>query len=161
GDKIAIAIGSCPSRPPQFPFEHPRVHDSDELLYIPAIPKSLAVIGAGVIGSEYACVFAALGCRVHLLDGRDSLPPFLLPALAQALTAAMEHSGITFWWKEQVEKCTAPATGEIGLKLASGKELAVDQVLVCAGRTSRTAELDPAAAGFGLHSPRRIAVARA
>ena len=69
-DKIVIAIGSSPSRPTLFPFEHNRVHDSDELLYITAMPRSLAVIGAGVIGSEYACMFAALGTRVHLIDGR-------------------------------------------------------------------------------------------
>src|SRR5215471_1597319 len=69
-EKIVIAIGSAPARPPLFPFEHCRVHDSDELLFITAMPRSLAVIGAGVIGSEYACMFAALGTRVHLIDGR-------------------------------------------------------------------------------------------
>ena len=152
GEKIAVAIGSCPTRPPQFPFEHPRIHDSDELLYLPAIPKSLAVIGAGVIGSEYACTFAALGTRIHVIDGRDALLPFLDPDLSAALKCAMEKAGITFWWKQQVESCTAPKAGDIGLKLDSGEELGVDQVLVCAGRTSRTAELNPAAAGFGLTS---------
>ncbi|HJZ57531.1 MAG TPA: FAD-dependent oxidoreductase, partial [Gemmataceae bacterium] len=152
GDKILVAIGSRPSRPPQFPFEHDRVHDSDELLYLPAVPKSLAVIGAGVIGSEYACTFAALGARVHVIDGRESLLPFLDPELSAALTAAMEKSGVRFWWKEQVECCDAPRIGEITLRLASGNEVLVDQVLVCAGRTSGTAELNPAAAGFGLTS---------
>jgi NAD(P) transhydrogenase len=155
GEKVAIAIGSSPTRPPQFPFEHDRVHDSDELLYLPAIPKSLAVIGAGVIGSEYACTFAALGTRVHVIDGRDTLLPFLDPDLSEALTGAMEKAGVTFWWKEQVERCDAPARGEIGLKLASGNELWVDQVLVCAGRTSQTAGLNPQAAGLGL-TPRGL-----
>ena len=75
----------APVRPPQFPFEHDRVHDSDELLYITPMPRSLAVIGAGVIGSEYACMFAALGTRVHLIDGRDTLLPFLDPDLSKAL----------------------------------------------------------------------------
>ena len=77
GEKILIATGSSPVRPAEFPFEHPRVHDSDEILEIGALPKTLAVVGAGVIGAEYACTFAALGVEVHLIDGRDSLLGFL------------------------------------------------------------------------------------
>jgi NAD(P) transhydrogenase len=151
-EKIVVAIGSMPVRPPVFPFEHPRVHDSDELLYITAIPRSLAVVGAGVIGSEYACMFAALGVRVHLIDGRDVLLPFLDPDLSDALKVAMERQGIVFWWKDQVEGCKAPRSGEIELKLKSGNEITVDHVLVCAGRTSAAAALCPEAAGFGLTS---------
>src|SRR5829696_23539 len=96
-DKIVIAIGSLPVRPAVFPFEHSKVHDSDELLYITQIPRSLAVIGAGVIGSEYACMFAALGVRVHLIDGRDTLLPFLAPDLSGGLQTAMEREGVVFW----------------------------------------------------------------
>jgi NAD(P) transhydrogenase len=151
-EKIVVAIGSMPVRPAVFPFEHPRVHDSDELLYITAIPRSLAVVGAGVIGSEYACMFAALGVRVHLIDGRDVLLPFLDPDLSEALKVAMERQGIVFWWKDQVEQCKAPRSGEIELKLKSGNEITVDHVLVCAGRTSAAAALCPEAAGFGLTS---------
>ena len=152
GEKVVIAIGSQPSRPPQFPFEHPRVHDSDELLYLPAVPRCIAVIGAGVIGSEYACMFAAMGIRVHLIDGRESLLPFLDPDLSKALTAAMEQLGVTFWWKQSVTACDAPKVGEITLKLTSGEEVTADQVLACAGRTSQTAALNPTAAGVGLSS---------
>jgi NAD(P) transhydrogenase len=151
-EKIMIAIGSAPCRPSQFPFEHNRVHDSDELLFITAMPRSLAVIGAGVIGSEYACMFAALGTRVHLLDGRDSLLPFLDHDLSKALTEAMEAQGVVFHWKENVVKCMGPKVGEIELTLTSGNVLAVDHLLVCAGRTSPTAEMNPAAAGIGLTS---------
>ena len=150
--KIIVAIGSMPVRPPVFPFEHARIHDSDELLYITSIPRSLAVVGAGVIGSEYACMFAALGVRVHLIDGRDVLLPFLDPDLSAALKVAMERQGIVFWWKDTVEACKAPRSGEIELRLKSGAELTVDHVLVCAGRTSAAASLCPEAAGFGLTS---------
>ena len=104
-ETIIIAIGSSPSRPKLFPFEHNRVHDSDELLFITAMPRSLAVIGAGVIGSEYACTFAALGTRVHLIDGRDSLLPFLDPDLSKTLADAMEKQGVVFHWKENVGQC--------------------------------------------------------
>jgi NAD(P) transhydrogenase len=151
-DKIIIAIGSLPVRPSVFPFEHARVHDSDELLYITSIPRSLAVVGAGVIGSEYACMFAALGVRVHLIDGRDVLLPFLDADLSTTLQKAMERQGIVFWWKDQVDGCVAPRAGEIELRLKSGNELTVDHVLVCAGRTSNAAALCPEAAGFGLTS---------
>lgn len=151
-DKVVIAIGSMPVRPAVFPFEHPRVHDSDELLYITSIPRSLAVVGAGVIGSEYACMFAALGVRVHLIDGRDTLLPFLDADLSQSLREAMERQGIVFLWKERVESCHAPRGHEIELKLTSGRELAVDHLLICAGRTSAAAALNPEAAGFGLTS---------
>ncbi len=151
-DKIVIAIGSIPVRPEVFPFSHPKVHDSDELLYITSIPRSLAVVGAGVIGSEYACMFAALGVRVHLIDGRDVLLPFLDADLSEALKKAMERQGIVFWWKDSAEACRAPRSGEIELKLKSGQELAVDHVLVCAGRSSNAGSLCPEAAGFGLTS---------
>src|SRR5450759_5163843 len=65
-DFIVIATGSSPFRPPGFPFEHPLVHDSDEILTLERLPKSLGVVGAGVIGSEYACTFAALEVEVHI-----------------------------------------------------------------------------------------------
>src|ERR1043166_4657700 len=74
---ILIAPGSSPVRPPLFPFGTQGVYDSDTILELDRLPGSLAVIGGGVIGSEYACTFAALGTRAHLIDGRDILLPFL------------------------------------------------------------------------------------
>src|SRR4051812_28474692 len=70
GDKIVIATGSAPARPPEFPFADDRVHDSDELLQIQALPKRMVIVGAGVIGSEYASTFAAMGVETHVIDGR-------------------------------------------------------------------------------------------
>jgi NAD(P) transhydrogenase len=95
-------------------------------------------------------MYAALGTRVHLIDSRETLLPFLDPDLSAALAGAMAAAGIRFWWGEKVAKCDTPRIGETTLTLTSGAELMVDQVLVCAGRMSRTAELNPAAAGFGL-----------
>src|SRR6266850_7340458 len=111
GDKILIATGSSPVRPAEFPFEHPRVHDSDEILEIGALPKSLAVVGAGVVGAEYAGTFAALGVRVHLIDGRDSLLGFLDREISEIIERAMTTAGVHFVWKEKVTHCYAPATG--------------------------------------------------
>jgi NAD(P) transhydrogenase len=147
GEKILIATGSSPVRPPLFPFGQGEVYDSDTILKLDSIPKKMAVIGAGVIGAEYACTFAALGAEVHILDGRDVLLPFLDKEVSQALLAALEKSGITFHWKERVQKCTAEAGKPVQLELSSGAQLEVDAVLVAAGRQSNTANLGLEQAG--------------
>lgn len=147
-DVILLATGSAPVRPPLFPFEDDRVHDSDEILQLDRVPKSLAVIGAGVIGSEYACTFAALGTEVCLIDGRDSLLPFLDREVAAALVTAMEDLGIVFHWREQVVQCDVSEPAEVLLTCASGRTLRVDGVLVAAGRTSNTTSLNLSAAGI-------------
>ena len=147
-EKILIATGSSPVHPPEFPFEHPRVHDSDEILQISALPKTLAVVGAGVIGAEYACTFAALGVEVHLIDGRDWLLGFLDREISEAIQRAMTANGVRFIWKERVTHCDASPTGDVTLRLSSGATLAVDDVLIAAGRQSNTADLNLAAAGL-------------
>jgi NAD(P) transhydrogenase len=141
GEKILIATGSSPVRPELFPFGHGEVYDSDTILKLDRIPKTLAVIGAGVIGAEYGCTFRALGANVHILDGRDVLLPFLDREVSQALVAAFEHSGIVFHWKEKVQKCLPQESRLVRLELSSGAVLEVDAVLVAAGRQSNTGDL--------------------
>ena len=150
GEKILIATGSSPLRPPLFPFDQPHVFDSDTILNLDRLPKKLAVIGAGVIGSEYACIFAALGVEVHLIDGRDILLPFLDAEVSRALSAAMERNGILLHRNERVQECVVSGPDQIRLKLGSGLELQVDAVLVAAGRKSNTAELNLPAAGVAV-----------
>jgi NAD(P) transhydrogenase len=147
GEKILVATGSSPFRPPQFPFGQPHIYDSDTILNLDRLPKSLAVVGAGVIGSEYACIFAALGVDVHLIDGRDLLLPFLDGEVSRALGDAMERNGISLHRNERVQECVVAGPNLISLKLASGVELAVEAVLVASGRKSNTAELNLPAAG--------------
>lgn len=134
GTVFLIATGSRPMQPKEFPFDHPRVWDSDQILGLERMPARLAVIGAGVIGSEYASTFDALGCEVHVIDGRESLLPFLDGEIARRLQAAMTKLGVHFHWKERVTACKAPRRGPIRLELTSGATLAVDAVLVAAGR---------------------------
>jgi NAD(P) transhydrogenase len=149
GECILIATGSSPVRPPGFPFEHDRVHDSDEVLQLARLPRSMAVIGAGVIGCEYACTFAALGTKIWLLDGRDELLPFLDQEVSKALEAAMhERLGIEFRWGCKVTGCEAPEEGDITLSLQPKGVLRADAVLVAAGRSSNTGSLNLAAAGL-------------
>ena len=149
GDTILIATGSSPVHPPGFPFEHDRVHDSDEVLQLERLPRSMAVVGAGVIGCEYACTFAALGTKIWLIDGRDELLPFLDQEISSALEAAMRQQlGIEFLWRCKVTGCEAPMEGDIELVLEPGCTMLVDAVLVAAGRFSNTAALNLPAAGL-------------
>lgn len=148
GEKILIATGSSPLRPPEFCFEDDRVHDSDEILMLATMPKKLVVIGGGVIGSEYAGTFASLGIETHLVDGRETLMPFLDPEISQALAAAMAENGVRFHWKERVLSCDASSPDEVILTFSSGAKISCDGVLVCAGRQSNTTSLNLAAAGI-------------
>jgi NAD(P) transhydrogenase len=143
-----IAIGSVPVRPEVFLFNHPEIYDSDTILNIDCLPAKMAVIGAGVIGSEYACTFAALGTEVHILDGRSALLPFLDIEISRALTGAMEGNGIVFHWKQEVRACGPGAPSGVALSLSSGQTLNVDAVLVAAGRKSAVATLNLGAAGL-------------
>jgi NAD(P) transhydrogenase len=147
GEKILIATGSSPVRPALFPFGHGEIYDSDTILKLHRLPKTLAVIGAGVIGAEYGCTFRALGADVHLIDGRNALLPFLDAEICQALITAFQRSGIAFHWKENVVKCIPLDSGAVRLELSSGASLIADAVLVAAGRQSNTANLELEKAG--------------
>ncbi len=147
GESILIATGSSPLRPPLFPFGSPEIYDSDTILHLDRLPERLAVVGAGIIGSEYACTFAILGTHVDLVDGRDVLLPFLDGEVSHALAAAMRRDGVVVHLKEQVQECHPRGTAGIRLRLASGMTLTVDAVLVAAGRQSNTEKLNLPAAG--------------
>ena len=147
GEKILIATGSSPVHPDVFSFGHGRIYDSDTILKLDRIPKTLAVVGAGVIGAEYGCTFSALGAKVHILDARDVLLPFLDAEVSKALVSALQRSGIVFHWKESVQKCIPLESGGVRLELSSGVALTGDAVLVAAGRQSNTAKLGLEKAG--------------
>ena len=150
GEAILIGTGSSPVRPALFPFGKGEIYDSDTILKLDRIPKTMAAIGSGVIGSEYGCTFAALGAEVHIIDGRDKLLPFLDAEVSQALAVAMEHGGIKFHWKEKVMQCVVQPSGQVTLSLSSGASLTVDAVLVAAGRQSNTGMLNLPAAGVAV-----------
>lgn len=139
--KILIGTGSSPLRPAIYPFDGGEIYDSDTILHLDRIPKVMGIIGAGVIGSEYGCTFCALGSEVHIIDGRDTLLPFLDGEVSRALTNTLTKSGITFHWKEKVVKCETLPDRSVKLSLSSGKEMTFDALLVAAGRQSNTAGL--------------------
>src|ERR1700731_3773200 len=141
GEKIPSATGSSPVHPDVFPFGHGEIYDSDTILKLDRIPKTLAVVGAGVIGVEYGCTFRALGAEVHILDGRAALLPFLDAEVSQALVGAFQRSGIVFHWRENVQKRIPLESGGVRLELSSGVVMTGDAVLVAAGRQSNTTHL--------------------
>ncbi|MEM7406244.1 MAG: Si-specific NAD(P)(+) transhydrogenase [Pseudomonadota bacterium] len=146
-DVVLIATGSSPRQPSMFPLEDPRVWDSDQILNLAFMPRSLAVVGGGVIGSEYACLFATLGVEVHLIDGRDRLLGFLDADIANVLSASLERLGVELVMRERVAACT-PYDDTVLVTLESGLEKHVDAVLVAAGRVSNVELLNLENAGI-------------
>ena len=140
GDMVLIATGSVPSRGRGIPFDDPRVYDSDEILQMEKIPRTMAVVGAGVIGCEYATMFAALGIRVTVIDGRDRLLPFLDGEVAELLRMRMTLLGCDVRLNDSIG---AYSVGPDGVKLDCKRAgtIEIDSVLVAAGRLGNTAGL--------------------
>ena len=133
---ILIATGSSPYHPDGVPFNHPLVHDSDEILFeMGHIPKTMAVVGGGVIGYEYASVFLALGVAVTLVETRDRLLPFLDREIADLLQQRLEHLGLVFRCNERVLQVET-FDDCVQLHLLSGARLTTDIALFAVGRQS-------------------------
>ncbi len=137
GAHFLIATGSKPHRPATFPFEHPQVYDSDEIVRVHALPKSLAIVGGGVIGCEYACLFAALGTKVTVIESRGEVMGFLDAELRGWLVERMSALGIEFIFNTQVSQCDA-ATDRVKLCFENHAPLDVEATLICAGRSGNT-----------------------
>jgi NAD(P) transhydrogenase len=132
-DVILIATGSKPHRPSEISFDDVHTFDSDTFLQMERIPKSLAVIGGGVIGCEYASIFMALGVEVTLVDGRDRLLPFLDAEISDRLRDRFLKLGMQFWFNERPARVENHAKGA-RLSMKSGRTLHVETALFAAGR---------------------------
>ena len=119
GEKILIATGSSPYRPPIFPFHDPRVLDSDTILTLRDMPANMLVCGGGVIGCEYACMFAALGVKVTVIEQQDRLFGFLDHEISAALRRGMEGLGIRMCMSDAV--VSVRNDQDIELHLKSGR----------------------------------------
>lgn len=150
GDVILISTGSKPHRPPEIAFDDVRVFDSDTFLRMEHIPKSLAVIGGGVIGCEYASIFIALGVGVTLVDGRDRLLPFLDAEIAERLRLRLAALGMQFWFNERPVKVQTTASG-VDLAMKSGRTLRTESALFAAGRHAAVDGLSLDKAGLALN----------
>ena len=133
-----IASGSRPHRPAQYPWGASGIYDSDTILDIDKIPVAMLIAGAGVIGCEYACLFATLGVRVTLVESRDRLLTFLDDEIVAALKARMIDLGIRFLMPDGVVCVTAAVDGGYLVTLDSGATVTIPTILVASGRTSNT-----------------------
>jgi NAD(P) transhydrogenase len=149
---IVIAVGTETTRDPHIPFDGQRIFTSDDIFRLDRLPRTLAVVGAGVIGCEYASIFAALGVRVTLVDKRDRLLPFVDAEIADTLCHHLRENRATLRLNESVKQLeivegNAHAAG-VKLHLDSGKTIIAEKALYSVGRTGATAKLNLAAAGL-------------
>ena len=158
---IIIATGTHATRDKKIPFDGQRVFISDDILTLEKLPRSIAVIGAGVIGIEYATMFAALGVRVTLVDKRDQLLPFIDREITDSLAYHMHQNRVTLRLGEEVssiELTTDDKGDHVKVILASGKQIVTDKALYSIGRTGATESLDLAAAGITTDDRGRLKV---
>lgn len=157
-DKFLIGTGTYPVHPENYPFDCGKVIDSDNILDLEELPRSMTVIGAGVIGVEYASIFSALDVEVNLIDGRDNLLGFMDNELTDDLVHQFRDQGMVVRLGEQVDSITYQETGSVLTVLKSGKQLHSDVVLVAAGRSGNTQSLALETAGVELNNRNLIQV---
>ncbi len=160
-DKIVVSVGTVCTRDEHIPFDGKRIFTSDDILSLDALPKRLAVVGAGVIGCEYATIFAALGVRVTVIDKRTRLLDFLDWEITDALAHHMRENRVTLRLGEEVAglEMYEDEQGEhVRIKLGSGKQVLTEQALYAIGRTGATATLNLDAAGLDSDDRGRIKV---
>src|SRR6476661_5665034 len=155
--KIVIAVGTRPARPATVAFDGHRVLSSDDILGLDWLPNSLVVVGAGVIGIEYASMFAALGCKVTVVEQRRRLLEFCDSQIIEALQYHLRDLNVIFRFDEKVTAVEKRESGAV-THLASGKLIPADAVLYSAGRQGATDSLDLAKAGLEADKRGRIAV---
>lgn len=152
-DVFLIATGSSPVLPGGIGVSDPDVVDSDRILNLDRVPLTMTVVGGGVIGTEYACLFAALGTRITLVEGRDRLLGGIDEELSTAITLSLERMGAEIMLGDAVESVTrlpGRGTNALRLKLKSGRRITADKVLFSAGRSGNTAGLNLEAIGVAL-----------
>jgi NAD(P) transhydrogenase len=157
GEVILIATGSKPHRPPEIPFDDKSIFDSDSILTMDRIPKSMIVVGGGVIGCEYASIFTALGVAVTLVDGRERLLPFLDAEISEQLRAHLAGLGLALVLEER-PKGTARTASGVRMTLASGKIVEAETALFAAGRRGAVEGLGLERASLGINQRGNIDV---
>ncbi|WP_392507698.1 Si-specific NAD(P)(+) transhydrogenase [Naumannella halotolerans] len=155
--KIVIAVGTKPARPDSVEFDGEKIVDSDQVLALNAIPGTMVVVGAGVIGIEYASMFAALGSKVTVVESRPEMLGFVDTEIVEALKYQLRDLAVTFRFNETVESVERFNGGTV-TSLASGKQIPADTVMYSAGRQGVTESLDLDKAGLGADKRGRIEV---
>ena len=156
-ERVVIATGTRPAHPPEVEFDDRTILDSDGLLLLNRVPQSVVVVGAGVIGIEYASMFAALGAKVTVVEKRAHLLDFCDAQITEGLQYHLRDVGVVFRLGEEVTAVQRHADGAL-TQLASGKQVASEVVLYAAGRQGETEDLKLERAGLEADERGRIAV---
>jgi NAD(P) transhydrogenase len=156
-DKVVVAVGTRPARPDTVDFDEQTIIDSDGILALEQAPQSLVVVGAGVIGIEYASMFAALGAKVTVVERRDRMLEFCDLEIVEALKYHLRDLAVTFRFGEAVASVQRHPRGAIAI-LESGKRIPADTVMYSAGRQGTADRLDLEKAGLSADARGRIAV---
>jgi len=159
GEKILIACGTRPAHSPEIPFDNHRIVDTDHLAGIGRVPKAIIVVGAGVIGLEYASFMAALGADVTLIDQRPVILDFVDREIVEALLYHLRQLGVTFRLGEKVAQAGIDAKRDfIFAELESGKQVHGDALIYAVGRQANGDQLHLEAAGVAADSRGRLKV---
>ncbi len=163
-DRFLVAVGTKPARPTSVPFNERTIFTSDEVLRLNHLPRTMIVVGGGVIGTEYACIMAALGVQVTLVEGRDRVLGFLDQEIADAFQYFMRQQGITLRLGEKVERIeevefvNGSTHQLVQAQLESGKTLRAQTLLYAVGRQGVCSELGLANVGIEFDDRERLRV---
>ncbi|MDP9630005.1 UNVERIFIED_ORG: NAD(P) transhydrogenase [Ensifer adhaerens] len=155
---IMLAVGTKPFRPDYMPFDGKTVLDSDELLDISQLPRSLVVIGAGVVGIEYATIFSALDTQVTVIDPKTTMLDFIDKEIVEDFTYQLRDRNMKLHLGQKAEKVERLDDGKVLLTLDNGRRIVTDMVLFAAGRMGATDTLNLPAAGLEADSRGRLKV---
>ena len=157
-ETIVIATGTKPAASPKIPINGRNILNSDQVLQMPSVPKTLIVVGGGVIGVEYTCMFATLGVRVILVEKRPRLLEFADAEMVEALSYHLRDSRVTMRLNEEVSSVEELPDSTVVANLESKKKISGDALLYAVGRQGNVEELNLQAAGLEADSRGRIQV---
>lgn len=158
GEFVILATGTKPAMNPKVPINGRNIINSDQILSMPQVPRTLIVVGGGVIGVEYACMFATLGVRVIIVEKRPRLLEFADTEMVEALSYHMRDRRATMRLNEEVESVEELPDGKVAANLASKKRIVADALLYAVGRAGNVEPLDLPAAGLTADDRGRIKV---
>ncbi len=157
-DRFLVAVGTKPFRPSHIGFDGENILDSDEILDLKRIPRQLVVVGASVIGVEYASIFSALDVKVTIIEPNACLMPFLDRELADEFVHDLRERGVIIRFGAKVISAEVVGPQSCHLRLTDDRELHADMVLFSAGREGATEGLDLTAAGLEPDTRGRLTV---
>ena len=157
-DHIILAVGTRPASSPKVPINGRTIINSDQILDLPELPRSMIVVGGGVVGVEYACMFAILGVRVTIIEKRDRLLEFADQEIVEALCYHLRDSRVTLRLDEEVKSVEELPDKTVIANLESNKKVSGDVLLFAVGRQGAIDELNLPAAGLEADSRGRIPV---